>query len=239
MPRACRSARHGRRRATRSGRRTLTREQDRAASPTRSGSPHQKPSPTKIGDEDGRERRAEPEQRVEHEDGAVDRVGMEGRGVGVQRRHGEPEADAQERRWPASSSAYATRLVDLEELADDEQRTSRAEPAASPSEVDPLACRSGAPAARRAARRRSRSSPAAGTAPPYCVFERSYSVGSVKIVLAAGNVTSAIPCDEPGRVDDARLGPASPSPSLPERSAPPARSAARRRPEPSASSSRT
>ena len=29
--------------------------------------------------------------------------------------------------------------------------------------------------------------------PEYCVFERSYSDGSVRIVLAAGNVTSAIP----------------------------------------------
>jgi hypothetical protein len=28
---------------------------------------------------------------------------------------------------------------------------------------------------------------------PYCVFDRSYSSGSVKIVLAAGNVTSTIP----------------------------------------------
>jgi hypothetical protein len=28
---------------------------------------------------------------------------------------------------------------------------------------------------------------------PYCVFERSYRAGSVKIVLAAGNVTSTIP----------------------------------------------
>jgi hypothetical protein len=32
---------------------------------------------------------------------------------------------------------------------------------------------------------------------PYCVFERSYSLGSVKIVLAAGNVTSTIPCARP------------------------------------------
>jgi hypothetical protein len=29
--------------------------------------------------------------------------------------------------------------------------------------------------------------------PPYCVLERSYSDGSVKIVLAAGKVTSATP----------------------------------------------
>ena len=29
---------------------------------------------------------------------------------------------------------------------------------------------------------------------PYCVFERSYSEGSVRIVLAAGKVTSAMPC---------------------------------------------
>ena len=29
---------------------------------------------------------------------------------------------------------------------------------------------------------------------PYCVLERSYSEGSVRMVLAAGNVTSAIPC---------------------------------------------
>jgi hypothetical protein len=28
---------------------------------------------------------------------------------------------------------------------------------------------------------------------PYCVLERSYSAGSVRIVLAAGKVTSAIP----------------------------------------------
>ena len=32
---------------------------------------------------------------------------------------------------------------------------------------------------------------------PYCVLERSYSAGSVRIVLAAGNVTSAIPCTIP------------------------------------------
>ena len=28
---------------------------------------------------------------------------------------------------------------------------------------------------------------------PYCVFDRSYSSGSVKIVLAAGKVTSTMP----------------------------------------------
>ena len=32
---------------------------------------------------------------------------------------------------------------------------------------------------------------------PYCVFERSYSEGSVRMVLAAGNVTSAMPCTTP------------------------------------------
>ena len=32
---------------------------------------------------------------------------------------------------------------------------------------------------------------------PYWVFERSYWFGSVKIVLAAGNVTSTIPCTPP------------------------------------------
>jgi hypothetical protein len=32
---------------------------------------------------------------------------------------------------------------------------------------------------------------------PYCVLERSYSDGSVKIVLAAGKVTSTIPCTTP------------------------------------------
>jgi hypothetical protein len=32
---------------------------------------------------------------------------------------------------------------------------------------------------------------------PYCVLERSYSAGSVKIVLAAGKVTSATPCTTP------------------------------------------
>ena len=34
---------------------------------------------------------------------------------------------------------------------------------------------------------------------PYLVFERSYWSGSVKIVLAAGNVTSTIPCTMPAR----------------------------------------
>ena len=33
--------------------------------------------------------------------------------------------------------------------------------------------------------------------PAYCVLERSYSAGSVRIVLAAGNVTSAMPCAMP------------------------------------------
>jgi hypothetical protein len=32
---------------------------------------------------------------------------------------------------------------------------------------------------------------------PYCVLERSYSAGSVKTVLAAGNVTSTMPCATP------------------------------------------
>ena len=32
---------------------------------------------------------------------------------------------------------------------------------------------------------------------PYCVFERSYSDGSVRIVLVAGKVTSAMPCTTP------------------------------------------
>ena len=32
---------------------------------------------------------------------------------------------------------------------------------------------------------------------PYCVLERSYSAGSVKIVLAAGNVTRTMPCTTP------------------------------------------
>ena len=32
---------------------------------------------------------------------------------------------------------------------------------------------------------------------PYCVLERSYSDGSVRMVLAAGKVTSAMPCTTP------------------------------------------
>ena len=32
---------------------------------------------------------------------------------------------------------------------------------------------------------------------PYCVLDRSYCPGSVKIVLAAGKVTSTIPCTAP------------------------------------------
>ena len=32
---------------------------------------------------------------------------------------------------------------------------------------------------------------------PYCVLERSYSAGSMKTVLAAGNVTSTMPCATP------------------------------------------
>ena len=32
---------------------------------------------------------------------------------------------------------------------------------------------------------------------PYCVLDRPYWSGSVKIVLAAGNVTSTIPCAAP------------------------------------------
>ena len=32
---------------------------------------------------------------------------------------------------------------------------------------------------------------------PCCVLDRSYSLGSVKTVLAAGNVTSTMPCATP------------------------------------------
>jgi hypothetical protein len=32
---------------------------------------------------------------------------------------------------------------------------------------------------------------------PYCVLDRSYCAGSVKIVLAAGKVTSTMPCTSP------------------------------------------
>jgi len=35
---------------------------------------------------------------------------------------------------------------------------------------------------------------------PYCVLLRSYSVGSVKIELAAGNVTRVMPCTSPARL---------------------------------------
>ena len=43
---------------------------------------------------------------------------------------------------------------------------------------------------------------------PYCVLDKSYSCGPVKIVLAAGNVTSTIPCTVPAAyatLDSARV----------------------------------
>ena len=61
------------------------------------GRPHQKPSPTKSGDEHRSERGAEAEERVEHEHRGVDVVRMERGGQRVDRRDGQPESDAEAR----------------------------------------------------------------------------------------------------------------------------------------------
>ena len=89
------SARNGSRAAARSEQDEQHRRQERQPPPEAEADEDR--------DEDGREGGAQPEQRVEDEDGAVGAIGPERRDVGVEHRHGEPEAGP--RNAVASSSS--------------------------------------------------------------------------------------------------------------------------------------
>ena len=144
--------------------------------------------------EHGRQDRSEPEQGVEDEDRAVRRSRMERRRERVQRRHRQAEAAPQERGGEEEESV-GEGLVRREELADDQQRHGN-EARDEPGEVDALDAEAPAqaPAEERGGNRRDH---LRHEQPGVLRAREVVLAGSVRIVLAAGNVTSAMPCAMP------------------------------------------
>ena len=175
----------------------------------RTGRPHQKPRPTKTATKTGARAVPSPSSALSVRTARSGVVGSEGGGVGVEHGHGQPEARAQKR--GGHQQQRVRRGVALEAGGDDEDHH-RADVRRNPRSRTCLL-------PKRAARRAPESEVAMAVSTcgrnmaPYWVLLRSYSVGSVKIVPAAGKVTNVMPWTNPRRLTT-RVSARMPSPSL-------------------------